>query len=561
MSNTQTPWYQSYPEDVQPLVDVAPFRSINHLFVSVCKSHRRRTAFISFEHKLTYQQLSFEVGNLAAFLQQRCKLKRGDKLAIILPNILQYPVAVFAALKIGLIVVNINPLYTACEMQSVLKDCGAKAVIAFEMCARNLQEILSDTEVDHLIVTGLGDMLGLLKGSFINFFMRSIKRMVGAYDHSRVIPFKQALREGRELPCDTPVMHSDDVAFLQYTGGTTGKPKGAMLTHGNIIANVAQLTHMYGMVLQNGREVILTPLPIYHVFSMTVNLMLAFSLAVTNILVLDPRRMKMLAKIIRRHPDITLMTGVNTLYNTMLNHGLLTPKSLPQLKLAIGGGAAIQSGVAERFYQATGKHILEGYGLTECSPVTCVNPHTSHVYNGSIGIPLPNTLARIVDNQGQEIWDLNTPGELEFQGPQVMLGYFNKDQESSQVMDGKWLRTGDVAVWCEGGYLKIIDRIKDMIIVSGFNVYPSEIEDVVSQNNKILECACIGVSSEQTGEAIKLFIVKKDPQLTEQDVLDFCKQYLTGYKRPKIIEFVPRLPKSPVGKVMRRYLKQHRLTD
>ena len=555
------PWIESYPDDVPLNVDTRQYRNLYHLFVSVCRTYERRTAYISLESSITFGQLAKDVDAFSAYLQTKLGLKKGDRLAVIMPNLIQYPIAVFGALKAGLVVVNINPLYTPREMQGVLKDSKATAVVAFEQCAKGLLEVKNETCLKHIIVTSLGDKLGPVKGAVFNFVLRYLKKAVPHYNRQETISFSSMLKEGRSLPLSQPLCTYDDLAFLQYTGGTTGSPKGAMLSHGNILSNIAQILGMYGMVLRAGQEVILTPLPLYHIFSMTVNLFFAFTIAATNILVVDPRRIRTLGRIMGKHPEISAITGVNTLYHGLLLKGIFDRVKLPNLKLAVAGGAAIQSGVAERFFNATGQHLLEGYGLTECSPVVCVNPHTDRVFNGSIGIPVPNTLARIIDGNGKEIWELNTPGELEFKGPQVMLGYYNNEKDNAAVRDGEWIRTGDVAVWLEGGYLKIIDRIKDMILVSGFNVFPSEIEDVVSHNKRVAECACVGVPSEATGEAIKLFVVKKDETLSEDELKDYCRIYLTGYKMPKIIEFVSRLPKSPVGKVMRRYLKQNRITD
>ncbi len=567
MTETKTeeefkPWLESYPQDVPPHVNLDLYPDLASMFDSVSRTYAENTAYISMGVRVTYQEVRQWVDALASFLQDKLKLGKGDSLAVVMPNLIQYPVTVFAAIRCGIRVVNVNPLYTPREMEGVLRDSGAAAVVALETCARGILSIRENTKLKHVIVTGVGDLLGTVRGGIINFAARYYKHLVPLYDAKQTISFKHALKAGRQCSFTRVELSRGDVAFLQYTGGTTGKPKGAMLTHGNIVSNVAQILGMYGMMLRMGRETMLTPLPLYHVFAMTIDLMLAFAIGVTNILVVDPRQLKVLGKIIDEHPEISIVVGVNTLYNGLMNHGILKKDSLPYLKLAVGGGAAIQSGVADRFFELTGKHILEGYGLTECSPVTCVNPHTKVEFTGSIGIPLPDTLARIVDTEtGEVITSMYREGELEFKGPQVMLGYFNNDADNISVRDGEWLRTGDVAIWQEGGYLKIIDRIKDLILVSGFNVFPSEIEDVVSNFGSVAECACVGVPSETTGEAIKLFVVKKDPHVTADDIKKYCRKYLTGYKMPRIIEFVDRLPKSAVGKVMRRYLKQNRLSD
>ncbi len=555
------PWIGSYPEDVSADVNCAPYFSLNHLLISVCKTYSGRAAFESMGSVLTYRQLSRNVNALAAYLQKGLKLVKGDRVAIILPNILQYPVAVYGALRAGLIVVNINPLYTPREMQGVLKDSEAKAVITLDTCARSISEIQSETSVQHVIVTRIGDLLGPLKGFAVNAYMKHIKHMVPEYKKDNVISFKNCLKLGNNLTCDLVNIKLTDVAFFQYTGGTTGKPKGAMLTHGNIIANISQIVGLLGKDFVAGREVVLAPLPFYHIFALTVHVFYAISQGFTNIIVVDARRLPDIRRIIKRHPDLTLMTGVNTLFNAMISHNIVSRKLLPKLKAAIGGGASIQTGVAMRFKHVVGVPIMEGYGLTECSPVTCVNCNVGQDFNGTIGVPLPSTYARIINQQGEPIWDLDTPGELEFKGPQVMKGYFKNEEDNRKVRDGEWLRTGDIAVWKEGGYIKIIDRLKDMILVSGFNVFPSEIEDIVSRHAKVEECACIGVPSEATGEAIKLFIVRKDNSLTREEIIEYCRRFLTGYKLPKKVEFVPRLPKSPIGKVMRRYLRENRLTD
>lgn len=555
------PWIGSYPEDVSADVNCAPYFSLNHLLISVCKTYSGRVAFESMGSVLTYRQLSRNVNALAAYLQKGLKLVKGDRVAIILPNILQYPVAVYGALRAGLIVVNINPLYTPREMQGVLKDSEAKAVITLDTCARSISEIQSETSVQHVIVTRIGDLLGPLKGFAVNAYMKHIKHMVPEYKKDNVISFKNCLKLGNNLTCDLVNIKLTDVAFFQYTGGTTGKPKGAMLTHGNIIANISQIVGLLGKDFVAGREVVLAPLPFYHIFALTVHVFYAISQGFTNIIVVDARRLPDIRRIIKRHPDLTLMTGVNTLFNAMISHNIVSRKLLPKLKAAIGGGASIQTGVAMRFKHVVGVPIMEGYGLTECSPVTCVNCNVGQDFNGTIGVPLPSTYARIINQQGEPIWDLDTPGELEFKGPQVMKGYFKNEEDNRKVRDGEWLRTGDIAVWKEGGYIKIIDRLKDMILVSGFNVFPSEIEDIVSRHAKVEECACIGVPSEATGEAIKLFIVRKDNSLTREEIIEYCRRFLTGYKLPKKVEFVPRLPKSPIGKVMRRYLRENRLTD
>jgi long-chain acyl-CoA synthetase len=550
------PWLESYPDNVPEEITVEPFENLPDRLERICSQYGKRKAFTSFEHSITFAEFHRMVRRLAAFLQVDLGLRKGETLAIIMPNLIQYPVSVFAGLACGLKIVNINPLYTAREIGGILKSCDAACVIALNTVGQRLEEVSRKLQLRHVIITGPGDLLGPVRGPLFNFAAVYLARAVPHYFLRKAVSFKDALKHGDPSLFTRVQLKGSDVAFLQYTGGTTGKPKGAMLTHTNLIANVRQCLAMYGSVLEMGRETMLTPLPLYHVFSMTVNLMLQLSIGADSILIMDPRRSRSFLKTIRRHPEISVMTGVNTLFSAMVDHGVFTRKCpMKHLRLAVGGGAAVQSGVAERFYKASGQHILEGYGLTECSPVACVNPYTSRVFTGSIGIPLPSTLARIVSlDDGSEIWEEGKPGELEFKGPQVMAGYYRNEAENARVRDNGWLRTGDIAVWQQGGYLKIVDRIKDMIIVSGFNVFPSEIEDVVSHMHKVRECCAVGVPSEKSGETVKLFIVKRDPSLTEEEVHVYCKAYLTGYKRPKIVAFVKSLPKSPVGKVMRRYL-------
>lgn len=551
------PWLESYPENVPDEITVEPFENIPDRLEKICAQYAKHKAFTSFEHSVTFGEFHKMVRRLAAYLQVDLGLRKGETLAIIMPNLIQYPVSVFAGLMCGLKVVNVNPLYTAREICGILKGCDAACVIALNTVGQRLEEVSRTLPLRHVIITGPGDLLGPVRGALLNFAASYIAHAVPHYFLRKAVPFRSALRRGDPSLFTRVTLKGSDVAFLQYTGGTTGKPKGAMLTHTNLIANVRQCLAMYGSVLEMGRETMLTPLPLYHVFSMTVNLMLQVSIGADSILIMDPRRFRSFLKTIKRHPEISVMTGVNTLFAAMVDHGVFTRRyPMKHLRLAVGGGAAVQSGVAERFYKASGQHILEGYGLTECSPVACVNPYTSRVFTGSIGIPLPSTLARIVSlDDGSEIWEEGRAGELEFKGPQVMAGYYRNEAENARVRDDGWLRTGDIAVWQQGGYLKIVDRIKDMIIVSGFNVFPSEIEDVVSHLHKVRECCAVGVPSDKTGEAVKLFIVKRDPSLTEEEVHVYCKDYLTGYKRPKIVSFVKSLPKSPVGKVMRRYLQ------
>lgn len=563
MADQHTPWYQSYPKDVPCNVDTRLYENLNQMFESVCKKYEHNKAFISFNSAITYKKIYLSVLRLASFLQNDLNVKKGDKMAVILPNVIQYPIAVFAALKCGMQVVNVNPLYTTHEILGVLRDCKAKVVICLETINQGLEKIREQTYLEHIISCSIGDMLPFYKGAAINFALRHVMHQVPKFDKNQVLNFNHCIYQGKFSKFKEVAVDFDEIAFLQYTGGTTGKPKGAMLSHGNILSNVLQAHGMYGPRIRLGQEYILTALPLYHIFAMTVNLMYAMYVGCTNLLIVDPRKFDALIKAIKKCKKISIITGVNTLFNAFVHYDVFKKVDLSSLTLVLGGGTAVQEGVANRFLEASGGvPILEGYGLTECSPLCCVAPYTQKKYTGTIGIPIPSTLARIVDiHTGMEIFDLNVSGELQFKGPQVMKGYFLNEVETKNTFVDGWLKTGDIAQWCEGGYIKIIDRLKDMIIVSGFNVFPTEIENVVSNNNKVLECAVIGVPSNSTGESIKLFVVKKDKSLTKEELLDYCRRYLTGYKIPKHIEFVEELPKSAVGKVMRRYLKQNRLNS
>lgn len=556
MLKKEKPWLESYAKDVIAEVDTRPFENINSLFNNSVNLYANNIAYKNFGTSITYKELSNKVELLASFFQNVWHLKKGDHIAIMMPNLIQYPTIVFAALKAGLTVVNVNPLYTPRELQKQLQDSDACAIAVLANYAYNLESIVKNTLIENILITNVGDELGSIKGTLLNIYLNHFTSMVPPYKLSKASYYKDALSLGAKYSFKDVDVAYDDIAFLQYTGGTTGTPKGAMLSHGNLIANVAQAYGMYKPVLSLGSEVVLTALPLYHVFALTINCLLFFHIGGSNLLITDARNIKALIKELIKHDDLTCITGVNTLFNALLNHKLFDKANFKNLHIVIGGGAAIQSGVEEEFFKKTNHHILEGYGLTECSPLCAVCPHTQDSYTGTIGVPIPSCNVRIVDNEGNEIWDLNTSGELEIAGPQVMKGYYKNDKATLRTFDDEYIRTGDIAIWQEGGYIKIIDRLKDMIIVSGFNVFPSEIEDIVSKNKKVLECAVIGVASETTGEAIKLFIVKKDNSLTEDEIIEHCRKYLTPYKVPKHVAFVKILPKSAIGKVLRRKLHE-----
>lgn len=551
------PWLASYPADVPEFVDTHCYENLDDLFMTAVEAYGEHEAYVNMESSLTFNEVGDLATAFAAFVQVNLGMKKGDKLAIMLPNVMQYPVVFFGALKAGLIVININPLYTPRELEIVLSSSDAETIVVLANFAHNLQPIIDKTKLKHVIVASLGDCLGTFKGLIVDTVVH-FKGLVPHFSFEHMVTLRSALRRGfRKVGAFVkPEINYDDIALLQFTGGTTGRSKGAMLSHGNLISNVAQAIGVYGSRLKGTQEAILTVIPLYHIFALTINLVLMFEIGAKNILITDPRNTKDFAKTVRKHTEISTLTGVNTLFNILVNHPDFQDINFENLHLVIGGGAAVQSGVEQRFFERTGLHILEGYGLTECSPLCAVCPYTTDHYTGSIGLIVPSTIARIVDVNGEEIHDLERTGELEIKGPQVMHGYYKCDEsQNERAFDDGYLRTGDIARWMEGGYIKLIDRLKDMILVSGFNVFPSEIEDVVSRFNRVLECAVIGVPSDKTGEAVKLFIVKKDPSLTEEEVRNYCRAYLTPYKVPAIIEFVSVLPKSTLGKVLRRELR------
>lgn len=556
------PWLQSYPQGVPEFVNTHEFENLVELFHHSVERFGDNVAFVNMGSQLTFKQVDELSSNFAAFLQVKLGLKSGEKIAIMMPNIMQFPIAFFGSLKAGLTVININPLYTPRELQAQLENSDATSIVVIANYANSLEQIIDETYIKNVIITEVGDAfndwLGL-KRWVINNAVR-FKGMVPHLDRSRFAfctTFIKALKSGAQVKSDfrAPKINYHDIALLQYTGGTTGKSKGAMLSHGNILSNIAQAYGMYGQVLKVGQETILTVIPLYHIFALTVNLVLFTYLGSKNLLITDPRNLKSFVKDLRNHPEITAMTGVNTLFNLFVNNEEFTDLKWEHLHLVVGGGAAVQSGVEQRFYEKTGFHILEGYGLTECSPLCSVCPFTVDHYTGSIGLVVPSTIARIVDADGHEIRDLEHEGELEIKGPQVMQGYYKCDKHNDFIFDDGFVRTGDIAKWMEGGYIKLIDRLKDMILVSGFNVFPNEIEDVVSRFSRVMECAVIGIPSDSTGEAVKLFVVKKDPSLSSKEVKQYCRAYLTPYKVPRVIQFVESLPKSPLGKVLRRKLR------
>ncbi|MBK4725881.1 MULTISPECIES: long-chain-fatty-acid--CoA ligase FadD [Erwiniaceae] len=547
-------WLNRYPADVPAEINPDRYGSLIDLFEHAVLRYATQTAFINMGKSLSFQQLDDRSRAFAAYLQQGLGLKKGDRVALMMPNLLQYPIALFGILRAGMIVVNVNPLYTPRELEHQLNDSGASAIVIVSNFAHTLEKVVAKTTVKHVILTRLGDQLSPAKGTLVNFVVKYIKKMVPKYYLPGAISFRQALQNGAQMEYIKPAIINDDLAFLQYTGGTTGVAKGAMLTHRNMQANLEQTKATYGSLLKAGEETVVTALPLYHIFALTVNCLLFIELGGANLLITNPRDIPGLVKELGKHP-FTAITGVNTLFNALLNDDAFNKLDFSTLTLSAGGGMAVQKAVAERWEKLTGHYLLEGYGLTECSPLVSVNPYDIQCHNGSIGLPVPSTDIMLVDDNGNEVPE-GEPGELCIKGPQVMLGYWQHPDATDEVLKNGWLRSGDIVTVDHEGFLRIIDRKKDMILVSGFNVYPNEIEDVLMLHPKVREAAAIGVPNDVAGETVKICIVKKDDSLTKEELITHCKRHLTGYKIPKIVEFRDELPKTNVGKILRRELRE-----
>ena len=548
-------WLKSYPPGVPTQIDTRQYGSLVELFEKSIRDFGDRPAFTCMGKTITFGELDVMARHFGAWLQSK-GLPKGARVAIMMPNCLQYPIAMFGTLRAGCVVVNVNPLYTARELEHQLKDSGAEAIVILENFASVLEQVRPRTPVKHVIVTSLGEMLGL-KGLVVNLVVRKVKKMVPAYDLPGAVSFKQALAAGAGAKLVTPLLGHDDLAFLQYTGGTTGISKGAMLLHRNVIAALLQYRSWLGPAIEGERPVIITALPLYHIFSLTVNCLNMMTVGGENILITNPRDIPGFVKELAKH-QYTIISGVNTLFNALLNHPDFAKLDFSHLKLAVGGGMAVQKAVAERWKQVTGTTLIEGYGLTETAPAATANPLDLAEYSGSIGVPMPSTDIELRDDNDKPL-PLGEAGEICIKGPQVMAGYWQRPDETANVLgaDG-FLHTGDIGVMDEKGFIRIVDRKKDMIVVSGFKVFPNEIEQVVAMHPGVLECAVVGVPDPHSGEVPKVYVVKKDPQLTEQDILEHCKRELTGYKRPKYVEFRTELPKTNVGKILRRALRDER---
>jgi len=547
-------WLKNYQNGVAAEIDINEFKSVSEVFERSAAKFRDRPALACMDKILSYGELDQLSANFASYLQNTLGLGKGSRVAIMMPNLLQYPIAVFGTLRAGCTVVNVNPLYTPRELEHQLKDSGAETIVILENFANVLEQVLPRTPVKNVVIASIGDMLGFPKRLIVNFVVRKVKKMVPPWQIARHTTFNDALAHGARQPMRKVDVGHDDIAFLQYTGGTTGVSKGAMLTNANIIANMLQAGEWVKHAVREGQEIIVTALPLYHIFSLTANLMVFTELGAMSILITNPRDIPGFVKELKKY-KVTAITGVNTLFNALLNNPDFKTVDFSTWRLALGGGMAVQKAVADKWKDITGTPLIEAYGLTETSPAACINPLDLKAYNGTIGVPIPSTEIQIRDTEGREVAP-GEAGELCIRGPQVMKGYWQRPDETAKVIDSQgFLVTGDMAMVTPEGFVKLVDRKKDMILVSGFNVYPNEIEDVVALHPGVLEVACIGVPDEKSGEVVKIFVVKKDPALTEAELLSHCRTNLTGYKVPKSVEFRQELPKTNVGKILRRALR------
>jgi long-chain acyl-CoA synthetase len=545
-------WLKSYPAGVPAEIDVNEYASLREVLEESCAKFGSRPAYSCMGRTITFADLDKLSAAFGAFLQGR-GLTKGTRVALMMPNVLQYPVCLFGILRAGCTVVNVNPLYTPRELEHQLTDSGAEMIVVVENFAHTLAEVISKTQVKHVVVTTIGEMLGL-KGVLVDFVLRHVKKMIPAWDIPGAIRLSDALAEGGRRKLEPVEIGHEDIAFLQYTGGTTGVAKGAMLLHRNIIANVLQSRAWVKPFLGNQRHVVITPLPLYHIFSLTANCLIFMTLGAENVLITNPRDIPGLVKEMGKH-SFTAFTGVNTLFNALLNNAEFRKLDFSTLQMTLGGGMAVQKAVADRWEKVSGKPLIEAYGLTETSPAATINPLDLPEYNGAIGLPISSTDLVLRDDDHKEV-ALGERGEICIKGPQVMLGYWKRPEETAKMIDRDgWLATGDIGVIDERGFVRIVDRKKDMILVSGFNVYPNEIEAVVAMHPGVLECAAVGVPDSKSGEAVKLFVVKKDPTLTAEALLAHCREQLTAYKCPRDVEFRTELPKSNVGKILRRELR------
>ena len=552
--NRKKPWLKNYPENTPEEIAIDPRKTLVRVLDEAETEFPDNKAFANFGVSMSYRQVAKDSRSFAAYLQNVLGLKKGDRLAIMMPNLLQYPVAVFGALRAGLIVVNVNPLYTPRELEHQLRDSGAKAILIFEGSAHVLQEVMDKVSIEHVIITKIGDCLGTLKGSLMNFVVKFVKRGIKSYRISNKIGYKSMMKRPEADFNETPIS-INDLAFLQYTGATTGLSKGSMLSHGNIVANLEQLDALLVDVLDDeGNDIFINALPMYHIYSLAVLVLAGYTKGGLNVFITNPRDTTGFVREIKKWP-FTIFNGVNTLYEALLNHPEIDSVNFESMKLSGTGGSACRRSTAERWQKLTGKVLLEGYGLSETSPSVSASPPHLTEFNGKVGLPVPSTEISIRDDDGKEV-RRGQPGEICVKGPQVMQGYWKNEEATAEAIDENgFFRTGDIGTLDKDGFLEIVDRKKDMILVSGFNVYPNEIEDVVSLHPDIVEAACVSVPDKKTGEGVKLFVVKSNQSLTEKAIIAHCKENLTAYKVPKQIEFIDELPKTNVGKVLRRALR------
>lgn len=552
-------WHQHYPKGVNKDINPEAFSSLVDFAEQRMKKFASNTAFVNMGKSITFKELDLLSDNFAAYIQNHTKLVKGDRIAIQMPNLLQYTVALFGSMKAGLTIVNINPLYTSMEMKHQLNDSGAKAIVILSNFAHNLDKIVKDTSIETLIVTNIGDMLGGLKGVITNFVVKNVKKMVPKYNLPTAQSWKDIMAKGASSKYTRPEINIEDIAFLQYTGGTTGVSKGAMLTHRNMIANMEQIREWMAPLLKENEEVIITALPLYHIFALTVNCFAMMTIGAKNILITNPRDMKAFVSELEKYP-FTLISGVNTLFNGLLNQERFRKLDFSKLKVSAAGGMALQQAVADEWKKLTGVGIAEGYGLTETSPLASCNRIDGGQRLGSIGVPVCSTVLGLFDENGNEVAQ-GERGEIWIKGPQVMKGYWQRPDETEKVFEGEWFKSGDVGIMLEDGYFKIVDRIKEMILVSGFNVYPNEVEDVIALHPKVMEVGVIGVPHAKSNECVKAYVVKNDESLTEEEIIAHCKEHMTSYKIPREVTFKDELPKSPIGKILRRVLKEEYLAS
>jgi long-chain acyl-CoA synthetase len=546
-------WLKRYPEGMPETIDPEHYNSLLELFDKSFSEFSSLPAYTNMDKTLTYKQVDEKTKAVASYIQNTLKLGKGDKIAVMMPNLLQTPISILGILRAGCTVVNVNPLYTVRELEHQLNDSETKAIFILANFAQTLQKALPQTQVKHIVLTEIGDMLGGVKKHLVNFVVKHVKKMVPDFTLPNPIPFRKVVSADPNA-YKVPNVTLDDLAFLQYTGGTTGVSKGAMLTHGNMVGNLEQVSGCLDKVLDSGKEIVITALPLYHIFALTANCLTFMKYGGHNILITNPRDMPGFVKELTKYP-FTAITGVNTLFNGLLNTPGFAELDFSHLKMSLGGGMAVQRPVAERWQKVTRSKLMEGYGLTECAPLVTICPYDLDGYNGSIGLPAPSTELKILLENGEEA-GLGEAGELCVKGPQVMAGYYNRPDATAECLKDGWFATGDIATFDEEGFFYIVDRKKDMIIVSGFNVFPNEVEEVVAMHEGVLEVAAVGIPHDVSGEQVKVFVVKKDPSLSEKDIIKHCRDNLTNYKVPKLVEFRDELPKTNVGKILRRALKE-----